>query len=98
MSYNHVMLGEPKQSPRIDVQKAVKQFGGNQYLMILTAAYRAYEIHRRRTYAERSAQKRIPYEYKPINEALKEVVEGKLTLDYIQEKSHGNTRRKNSSK
>ena len=36
--YNHVMLGEPKENPRIDVQKAVRLWNDEQYKMIMVAA------------------------------------------------------------
>ena len=78
MSYNHIMLGEPKVAPRIDPQKCIKEFGGNQYLMILYAAARAREIERKRTKKDKDAQKLHEYEYKPINAALKEIQEGNL--------------------
>ena len=78
MSYNHIMLGEPKVAPRIDPQKCIKEFGGNQYLMILYAAARAREIERKRTIKDKDAQKLHEYEYKPINAALKEIQEGNL--------------------
>jgi DNA-directed RNA polymerase omega subunit len=78
MSYNHIMLGEPKLAPRVDPQKCVNEFGGNRYLMILYAAARAREIERKRNIKDKDAQKIHEYEYKPINEALKEIQEGKL--------------------
>jgi len=78
MSYNHIMLGEPKVAPRLDPQKCVNEFGGSRYLMILYAAARAREIERKRNIKDKDAQRLHEYEYKPINEALKEVQEGNL--------------------
>lgn len=77
--YNHVMLGEPKQNPRIDVQKCVRLFNQEQYKMILVAANRAREIDRKHNIAEKDAGRIIKTDYKPINAALKEIIDGKLT-------------------
>ena len=79
MSYNHVMLGEPKENPRIDVQKAVRLFNQEQYKMILIAAARAREIHRKKNIREKDSGQLIKTGYKPINAALDEIIEGKLT-------------------
>jgi hypothetical protein len=78
MSYNHIMLGEPKVAPRLDPQKCVQEFGGNRYLMILYAAARAREIENKRNFKDKNDQRLHEYEYKPINEALREVQEGNL--------------------
>lgn len=79
MSYNHIMLGEPKENPRIDVQKAVRLFNQEQYRMILVAAARARELHRKKNFQEKDSGKLIKTGYKPINAALNEIIEGKLT-------------------
>lgn len=79
MSYNHIMLGEPKENPRIDVQKAVRLFNQEQYKMILVAAARAREIHRKKNFKEKDSGRLIKTGYKPINAALNEIIEGKLT-------------------
>lgn len=89
MSHNHVMLGEPKENPRIDVQKAVRMFGQEQYAMILVAAARAREIHHKKNFQEKKQGQLIRTGYKPINEALNEIIEGKLTP---QGYNHGSTR------
>lgn len=89
MSYNHVMLGEPKENPRIDVQKAVRMFGQEQYKMILVASARAREIHRKKNIREKDLGRLIKTGYKPINAALNEIIEGKLTPEGYD---HGNTR------
>ena len=89
MSYNHVMLGEPKENPRIDVQKAVRMFGQEQYKMILVASARAREIHRKKNIREKDLGRLIKTGYKPINAALNEIIEGKLTPEGYD---HGNTK------
>ena len=86
--YNHVMLGEPKESPRVDVQKAVRMFNQEQYKMILIAAARARDIERKHTIACKAALKILPQTYKPINQALNEIIEGHLTPEGYQ---HGHT-------
>jgi len=79
MSYNHVMLGEPKENPRIDVQKAIRLFNQEQYKMILVAAVRAREIHHKKNFQEKQQSALIRTGYKPINAALKEIIDGVLT-------------------
>ena len=79
MGHNHVMLGEPKEAPRVDVQRAVRLFNQEQYKMILVAAARAREIHRKKTQQEKHQGQLIRTGYKPINAALNEIIEGKLT-------------------
>lgn len=79
MSYNHIMLGEAKENPRINVQKAVRLFGEEQYKLILVAAARAREIHRKKNFNEKEAGQLNKSGYKPINAALHEIIEGKLT-------------------
>ena len=83
------MLGEPKENPRIDVQKAVRMFGQEQYKMILVASARAREIHRKKNIREKDLGRLIKTGYKPINAALNEIIEGKLTPEGYD---HGNTR------
>jgi DNA-directed RNA polymerase subunit K/omega len=73
------MLGEPKTSPRLDVQKAVRLFNQEQYKMIIVAAHRAREIERKHTIAEKDSGRIIKTDYKPINAALKEILDGVLT-------------------
>jgi DNA-directed RNA polymerase omega subunit len=80
MSYQHIMLGEPKENPRVDVQKAVRKFNQEQYKMILVAAARAREIHRKKNYQEKEQGRIIKGGYKPINAALDEIIQGKLTI------------------
>ena len=88
MSYNHVMLGEPKENPRIDVQKAIRLFGEEQYKLILIASARARELHHKKNFKEKQQGALIRTGYKPINEALNEIIEGKLTP---QGYDHGTT-------
>jgi DNA-directed RNA polymerase subunit K/omega len=88
MSYNHVMLGEPKENPRIDVQKAIRLFGEEQYKLILIASARAREIHHKKNFKEKQQGALIRTGYKPINAALNEIIEGKLTP---QGYDHGTT-------
>ena len=88
MSYNHVMLGEPKENPRIDVQKAIRLFGEEQYKLILISSARARELHHKKNFKEKQQGALIRTGYKPINEALNEIIEGKLTP---QGYDHGTT-------
>ena len=61
--------------PRLDVAKAVKAINGNQYLMILEAARRARIIAKRRDSIDRKHEKLHYFGYKPINAALKDIIE-----------------------
>ena len=61
--------------PRVDVQKAVEAHEGNRYTMILEAAYRAREITKRRDFLDRKAEKLNYYGYKPINQALQDIID-----------------------
>jgi len=61
--------------PRIDVAKAVEAYGGNTYHMILEAAWRARDIEKRRDFLDRKAEKLNYYGYKPINQALKDIID-----------------------
>jgi DNA-directed RNA polymerase subunit K/omega len=82
------MLGEPKENPRIDVQKAIRLFGEEQYKLILIASARARELHHKKNFKEKQQGALIRTGYKPINEALNEIIEGKLTP---QGYDHGTT-------
>jgi DNA-directed RNA polymerase subunit K/omega len=82
------MLGEPKENPRIDVQKAIRLFGEEQYKLILIASARAREIHHKKNFKEKQQGALIRTGYKPINAALNEIIEGKLTP---QGYDHGTT-------
>lgn len=60
---------------RVDVAKAIKAFNGNQYLMILVASHMAREITKRRDFLDRKSEKLNYYGYKPINQALKDIID-----------------------
>jgi DNA-directed RNA polymerase subunit K/omega len=47
--------------------------------MIMVAAARAREIERKHTIAEKDSGRIIRTAYKPINAALKEIIDGELT-------------------
>ena len=61
--------------PRVDVAAALKAHEGNRYTMILEAAYRAREIAKRRDFLDRKAEKLNYYGYKPINQALQDIID-----------------------
>ena len=60
--------------PRVDVAKAVDAVG-NRYYMILEAAWRARDIQKRRDFLDRKAEKLHQYGYKPINQALQDIID-----------------------
>ena len=60
--------------PRVDVQKAVNAVG-NRYYMILIAAHMARDITKRRDFLDRKAEKLHYYGYKPINQALQDIID-----------------------
>jgi hypothetical protein len=60
---------------RVDVAQAIKAFNGKQYLMILEGARRAREIAKTRDRLDRKNEKLNYYGYKPINQALKDIIE-----------------------
>jgi hypothetical protein len=60
---------------RIDVAKAIESFNGKQYIMILEGARRAREIAKTRDRIDRKNEKINYYGYKPINQALKDIIE-----------------------
>ena len=60
--------------PRVDVAKAVDAVG-NRYYMILEAAWRARDIEKRRDFLDRKAEKLHYYGYKPINQALQDIID-----------------------
>ena len=63
--------------PRLDVEQAAnaKVFGGNRYLFVLEAARRAREINKHRDFLDRKNEKLNFYGYKPINQAIKDIIE-----------------------
>jgi len=69
------LLKKRAELERVDVAKAITAFGDNQYLMILYAAQLAREITKRRDFLDRKAEKINYYGYKPINQALKDIID-----------------------
>jgi len=69
------MSKKREEMPRLDIQKAVEAFEGNQYLMILEAAARARIISKRRDQLDRKHEKLHFYGYKPINSALEDIID-----------------------
>lgn len=63
--------------PRLDVEKAVNAhpFNGNRYLFILEGARQAREITKRRNYLDKQNSKLNFYGYKPINQAIKDIID-----------------------
>ena len=61
--------------PRVDVAKALAAHGGNRYTLILEAAWRARDIEKHRDFLDRKAQKLHQYGYKPINQALQDIID-----------------------
>lgn len=61
--------------PRVDVAKALSAHGGNRYTLILEAAWRARDIEKRRDFLDRKAEKLHYYGYKPINQALQDIID-----------------------
>jgi hypothetical protein len=63
--------------PRLDVEKAVNAypFNGNRYLFILESARQAREIAKRRNHLDRQNEKLNFYGYKPINQAIKNIID-----------------------
>ena len=61
--------------PRVDVAKALTAHGGNRYTLILEAAWRARDIEKHRDFLDRKAQKLHQYGYKPINQALQDIID-----------------------
>jgi len=70
--------------PRIDVAAVLaaheKMREGNRYTMIIEAAYRARDIEKRRDFLDRKAEKLNYYGYKPINQALQDMIDDAKVL------------------
>jgi len=65
--------------PRVDIAAVLKAHEktreGNRYTMILEAAYRARDIAKRRDFLDRKAEKLHYYGYKPLNQALQDIID-----------------------
>jgi DNA-directed RNA polymerase subunit K/omega len=61
--------------PRVDIDAALNAHGGNRYTMILEAAWRARDIEKRRDFLDRKSEKLHQYGYKPINQALQDIID-----------------------
>ena len=70
------------QSKDLNVQKCVKNIGGNQFELILIAATRAREIASQRLIAQKN-NPQLKYPVKIITEALEEVEQGKIGREYL---------------
>lgn len=72
-----------KAMPRVDVEKCIETFDGQMYAMILVAAARAREIQNKKNFTERNSQSLIRTGYKPVNAALDEILQGRLTVNGV---------------
>jgi hypothetical protein len=70
--------------PRIDIAAVLnaheKTYEGNRYTMILEAVYRARDIEKRQDFLDRKAEKLHYYGYKPINQALQDMIDDAKVL------------------
>jgi hypothetical protein len=70
--------------PRVDIAAVLaaheKTREGSRYTMILEAAYRARDIEKRRDFLDRKAEKLHYYGYKPINQALQDMIDDAKVL------------------
>lgn len=66
----------------VDIDKALENFGGNRFQLILGAAQRAREIASKRVYAERNGD-RTKYYHRPVVQALKDVADGYAGREYL---------------
>lgn len=73
-----------KPMPRVDVEACVELFDDQMYKMILVAANRARDLHRKKNIAEKDSARLIRTGYKPINAALDEIIQGKLTPEGLK--------------
>ena len=67
---------------RYNIDNCVKTFEGSRYKMILAGAARAREIANKRTFAEKGGD-RTKHENKPVVEALCEIDQGKIGIEYL---------------
>jgi hypothetical protein len=63
--------------PRLDVELAINAspFNGDRYLFILESSRQAREIAKRRNHLDRQNEKLNFYGYKPINQAIKDIID-----------------------
>ena len=70
--------------PRIDIAAVLAAHEntrrGNRYTMIIEAAYRARDIEKSRDFLDRKAEKLHYYGYKPINQALQDMIDDAKVL------------------
>ena len=70
--------------PRIDIAAVLAAHEntrqGNRYTMIIEAAYRARDIEKRRDFLDRKSEKLHYYGYKPINQALQDIIDDAKVL------------------
>ena len=67
---------------RYNIDNCVKTFDGSRYRMILAGAARAREIASKRSIAEKGGD-RTKHENKPVVEALCEIDQGKIGIEYL---------------
>ena len=67
---------------RYNIDNCVKAFGGSRYQMIIAGAARAREIANKRSFAEKHGD-RTKHANKPIVEALCEIDQGKIGIEYL---------------
>lgn len=60
---------------RVDVEKAMDVHGNNMYATIIEAAERARKIKNLRDRKDSETSKLHKYEYKPINQALQDIID-----------------------
>ena len=65
-----------------DIDKALEVFDNNQFKLILASSIRAREIASQRTFHERNGV-RVPHKNKPTVEALCEIDQGKIGVEYL---------------
>lgn len=63
--------------PRVDVAKAIEVSGKDMYTTIIEAAQRARVIKTSRDKADSKAEKLHFYPYKPISQALQDIIDEK---------------------
>jgi len=71
-----------KLGTEIDIDRALKNVGGNQFELILIAATRAREIESTRQIAKRN-NLTLNYRNRTVSAALQEVEEGKIGREYL---------------